>query len=80
MGGGWLGGGGFTLWKTGEFGGLAFWELTPKDLAWQASHFLTLWPPHLEQSPPRHQALCCILSLPSKANSKHFSKLKINNC
>ena len=20
-------------------------------------HFLTLWPPHLEQSPPRHQAL-----------------------
>ena len=22
------------------------------------SHFLTLWPPHLEQSPPRHQALC----------------------
>ena len=22
------------------------------------SHFLTLWPPRLEQSPPRHQALC----------------------
>ena len=22
------------------------------------SHFLTLRPPHLEQSPPRHQALC----------------------
>ena len=26
-------------------------------LSW-LSHFLTLWPPHLEQSPPRHQALC----------------------
>ena len=22
------------------------------------SHFLTLWPPHLKQSPPRNQALC----------------------
>ena len=22
------------------------------------SHFLTLWPPHLEQSTPRHRALC----------------------
>ena len=27
------------------------------------SHFLTLWPPHLEQSPPRHQALCYSLFL-----------------
>ena len=27
------------------------------------SHFLTLWPPHLEQSPPRHQALCYSLVL-----------------
>ena len=26
-------------------------------------HFLTLWPPHLEQSPPRHQALCYSLFL-----------------
>ena len=25
--------------------------------------FLTLWPPHLEQSPPRHQALCYSLFL-----------------
>ena len=32
-------------------------------------HFLTLWPPHLEQSPPRQQALC--YSLPSKANWRH---------
>ena len=27
------------------------------------SHFLTLWPSHLEQSPPRHQALCYSLFL-----------------
>ena len=27
------------------------------------SHFLTLRPPHLEQSPPRHQALCYSLFL-----------------
>ena len=27
------------------------------------SHFFTLWPPHLEQSPPRHQALCYSLFL-----------------
>ena len=27
------------------------------------SHFLTLWPPHLEQSLPRHQALCYSLFL-----------------
>ena len=27
------------------------------------SHFLTLWPPHLEQLPPRHQALCYSLFL-----------------
>ena len=26
-------------------------------------HFLTIWPPHLEQSPPRHQALCYSLFL-----------------
>ena len=32
-------------------------------------HFLTLWPPRLEQSPPRQQALC--YSLPSKANWRH---------
>ena len=38
------------------------------------SHFLTLWPPYLEQSPPRHQAL----SLPSKANSRHFSSQNIS--
>ena len=25
--------------------------------------FLTLWPPHLEQSPPRHQTLCYSLFL-----------------
>ena len=33
--------------------------------------FLTLRTPHMEQSPPRHQALCN--SFPSKANSRHFS-------
>ena len=33
---------------------------------------LTLWSPRLEQSPPRHQALCYSLFLP-KANSGHFS-------
>ena len=27
------------------------------------SHFFTLWPPHLQQSPPRHQALCYSLFL-----------------
>ena len=46
------------------------------------SHFLTLWPPYLEQSPPRHQALV-LLSLPSKANSRHFSSQNISvkqNC
>ena len=26
-------------------------------------HFLTLWPPHLEKSPPRRQALCFSLFL-----------------
>ena len=26
-------------------------------------HFLSLWPPHLEPSPPRHQALCYSLFL-----------------
>ena len=34
-------------------------------------HFLTLWPPHLEQSPPSGTVL---LSLPSKANSFLFSE------
>ena len=29
--------------------------------------FLTLWPPHLEQSPPRHQALCYSLFLQKSA-------------
>ena len=33
--------------------------------------FLTLRTPHMEQSPPRHQALC--YSFPSNANSRHFS-------
>ena len=39
-------------------------------------HFLTLWPPHLEQSPPRRQALC--YSASSKANARHFSSLNIS--
>ena len=38
-------------------------------------HFLTLWPPHLEQSPPSGTLL---LSLPSKANSRHFSSQNIS--
>ena len=39
------------------------------------SHF---GPPHLEQSPPKHQALCYVLLLPSKANSRHFSSQNIS--
>ena len=38
-------------------------------------HFFTLWPPHLEQSPPSGSLL---LSLPSKANSRHFSSQNIS--
>ena len=39
------------------------------------SHFLTLWPPHLEQSPPRHQALCYSLFL--QKPSRDISLLRI---
>ena len=39
------------------------------------SHFLTLWPPHLEQSPPRHQALCYSLFL--QKSTQDVSLLRI---
>ena len=39
------------------------------------SHFLTLWPPHLEQSPPRHQALCNSLFL--QKSTQDISLLRI---
>ena len=39
------------------------------------SHFLTLWPPHLEQSPPRPQALCYSLFL--EKPTQDISLLKI---
>ena len=39
------------------------------------SHFLTLWPPHLEQSPPRHQALCYSLFL--QKSTQDISLLRI---
>ena len=39
------------------------------------SHFLILWPPHLEQSPPRHQALCYSLFL--QKSTQDISLLKI---
>ena len=34
-----------------------------------AKLFRTLWSPHLIQSPPRHQALCCSLSLQNQTHS-----------
>ena len=40
------------------------------------SHFLTLWSPHLEQSPPKISGNLSF-SLPSKANSRHFSSQNI---
>ena len=40
--------------------GLGHWELP---LFFFHSHSLTLWPPHLVQSPQRHQALCYSLFL-----------------
>ena len=39
------------------------------------SHFLTLWPPHLEHSPPRHQALCYSLFL--QKSTQDISLLRI---
>ena len=39
------------------------------------SHFLTFWPPHLEQSPPRHQALCYSLFL--QKSTQDISLLRI---
>ena len=41
------------------------------------SHFLTLWPPHLEQSPPKTSGTL-LLSLPSKVSSWHFSSQNIS--
>ena len=41
------------------------------------SHFLTLWPPHLEQSSPKTSGTL-LLSVPSKANSRHFSSQNIS--
>ena len=41
----------------------------------QLLHFFTLWPPHLEQSPPRHQALCYSLFL--QKQTQDISLLKI---
>ena len=39
------------------------------------SHFLTLWPPHLEQSPPSHQAFCYSLFL--QKSTQDISLLRI---
>ena len=39
------------------------------------SHFLTLGPPHLEQSPPRHQAFCYSLFL--QKSTQDISLLRI---
>ena len=39
------------------------------------SHFLTLWSPHLEQSPPRHQTLCYSFFLPK--STQDISLLRI---
>ena len=39
------------------------------------SHFLTLWPPYLELSPPRHQALCYSLFL--QKSTQDISLLRI---
>ena len=38
------------------------------------SHFLTLRPPHIEQSPPRHQALCYSLFLQRQTQGILFSE------
>ena len=44
------------------------------------SHFFTLCPPHLEQSPPRHQALCYSLFLQKQTQDirRHFSSQNIS--
>ena len=52
-----------------------------KSNAWTAKPmastiFFILWPPHLKQSPPKTSGTQ-LLSLPSKANSRHFSSLNI---
>ena len=39
------------------------------------SHFLTFWPPHLEQSPLRHQALCYSLFLQKPTQDISFLRI-----
>ena len=38
------------------------------------SHFLTLWPPHLEQSPPRHRVSATLSSFKSQLKAFLFSE------
>ena len=43
------------------------------------SHFFTLWPPHLEQSPPRHQALCYSLFLQKQTQDIFLRIFQLSN-